>query len=469
MPLPIAIILLLVTLDLVEASYPRIDRLLGASKGSKMNSSDKNKRHSPKSSKTKYRNRSKSAETITKMSISSKSESRDDEKKKKMIMMKRKNGMAMGVPGKNNHPTEMPSTATPSNEAPTTSTTNIRGLALVVDFANSKLEDYQDDPQAFNNMHDIRQQLDDMESHWMWMSRGQHQIEWSTDRITLNRDLAPGQYGNSWETFRDVIAEALWLHNPNVASKYDSDGDNILDVVWVVASAKAEKADDDISKWFWLIGGRSIHHNVDMFVDAQGSGAVLSRCTGCFNHEVAHTKAVGLPDLYGDYNTLGSLSIMSYPWDKPPPGLLAWEMMKLEWIIPQRVSDTTTNITLKPLEQGGGAVVVQESHSECFMLEYRQRTLNGFFGSSGPNFDGILITHINKNATNWNFAYPPFIRVETADGNLPFRTWPSESDLWYPENDKMPALGYESSGFRVHNFTRTNGGKAMQVDITFTK
>ena len=103
----------------------------------------------------------------------------------------------------------------------------------------------------------------------------------------------------------------------------------------------------------YLGGGRSINTNVDMFVDGQGNVAVTSACTGCFNHEVAHTDAIGLPDIYGDYNNLGQWSIMSYNWGDNVGGFLAWELKRLGWLMPRIVSATNTRLSLLPMEQGG--------------------------------------------------------------------------------------------------------------------
>ena len=82
------------------------------------------------------------------------------------------------------------------------------GLAVIVDFADSTLEDYLD-ATAINNVQDFRHQLDLMESHWIWMSRGQHKIEWVIVRVKLDKNLIPNQYDNNWILFRDTVAIAI--------------------------------------------------------------------------------------------------------------------------------------------------------------------------------------------------------------------------------------------------------------------
>lgn len=107
--------------------------------------------------------------------------------------------------------------------------TVVWGLAVVVDFTNSKLEQYQSDKTAFNSVQDIREQLNQMENHWRWMSRGKNIMEWSIIRVRLNRALIPAQYNNNWQEFRDAIARQV--ESAVDIAKYDSNNDGVIDQV----------------------------------------------------------------------------------------------------------------------------------------------------------------------------------------------------------------------------------------------
>ena len=351
------------------------------------------------------------------------------------------------------------------------------GLAVVVDFANSKLEDYIADQNstAIHNVQDIRKRLDLMESHWLWMSRGVHQVEWVIERVTLDQRLAPNAFDNSWITFREAVATKI--RNKVRLSDYDSNLDEILDHAWLILAAKNTEPE---GPFWYMVGGRSMHNNVDIFADGQGGLAVNVSCTGCFNHEVAHTKVFDLGDLYGDFSNLGGLSLMSYPWGESPEhriGLLGFDMMKVGWSQPLVFNEDAVTggfgIVLKPMEDPDGQAVLLkagDNDNEYFMLEYRKRV------ASWLDIDGIIITHVvaSKWNTTGNRAEPPLIQVEAADGLLQYNAeWPTANSFWYPENENMPKafigrLYGQAKGFvNVTDFHRLHRENAIAVTVYF--
>ena len=178
-----------------------------------------------------------------------------------------------------------------------------------------------------------------------------------------------------------------------------------------------------------------MHDGVDVFLDGQADFAVRDNCIGCFNHEAAHTNSVDLWDLYGDYDNLGGVSIMSHPWGEKPGGFLAYELMKQGWIDVLRINDGPTNVCLTPLEDKDSslahraALIETDNPDEFFMMEYHKRPDSGWGSGWGVDADGILITHVLL--TGSNGAGPlPYIRIESADGDLAYGDWPSESDFW---------------------------------------
>jgi M6 family metalloprotease-like protein len=342
------------------------------------------------------------------------------------------------------------------------------GLAVVVDFPNSLLESYTQDAKAIRNVDDLRKKLDQMESHWSWMSWNSHRVEWAIERIKIDQDFAPNAFDNDWVKFRDELASKLLA---KVAiSDYDSNGDGILDHAWFVLSNKDAPGGDE---YFFSIGGRSMHKGVDIFVDGQGALAVTDNCIGCFNHEVAHTDAVGRGDIYGDFNNLGSVSIMSYPWGSNPGGFLAVELMELGWIDVLRIDSDTTDVCVSPMEDASTpfsyrAVLIETGDpDEFFMLEYRKRPGSGWGSGWSLDADGILITHILKTGSNSD-GPNPYIRIEPADGSLPYGEWPEEADLWESDGQIFDGKLYDGTfAVAVSNFRRETETTAMCFDVGY--
>jgi hypothetical protein len=291
-------------------------------------------------------------------------------------------------------------------------------------------------------------------------------VEWAIVRIKLSQSIQPFEFGNSWVQFRDALASKL-LAQVKIGD-YDSNADGILDHTWFVLASNEIDEGVNVTGYDFAMGGRSVHKNVDMFVD-KGRGF---SCVGCFNHELAHTSAIGLPDLYGNYSNLGDMSIMSYPWDPPQAGFLAYELVKLGWLKDYVVLSPEENYLyycLRPMEDEFQAVLIENGDpNEFFMLEYHKRPESGWGSGWSSPFDGILITHIVP--TGSNFALPPLIRIESADGDLQYAgPWPTETDLWYPENPKMQGTMFAGklySGeevFTVGGFSRD--GNAICFDV----
>jgi M6 family metalloprotease-like protein len=352
--------------------------------------------------------------------------------------------------------------------------TIVWGLAVVVDFANSILEDYTRDETAINNVGELRKDLDLMESHWRWMSKDKHETEWAIERITLSQDFEPNAFGNQWQTFRDELASKLSAKVK--IGDYDSNLDGKLDVAWFVLSSK--EIDNGETGYWFMIGGMSGHKNVDMFVDGQGFFSTRVSCVGCWNHELAHTSVIGLPDLYGSHSNLGMTSLMSHPWaeNSYPGGFLAYELRKLGWMTDYVVFSASrggAGLCLSPMEDGEyrAALIETGDPNEFFMLEYHKRPESSWGSGWNMDADGILITHIVPTGSNYD-GPTPLIRIESADGDLPYGVFPTETDFWYPENPGMPEnkfVGKLYDGrelFAVENFFRETTSKIC-FDVVF--
>jgi M6 family metalloprotease-like protein len=332
------------------------------------------------------------------------------------------------------------------NESLPANATIAWGLAVVVDFPNSVLEEYTQEEKAIKNVADLRTVLDQMEGHWRWMTHDKHQVEWAVERINVNQDIAPNAYGNDWVQFRKELAAKL-LERVRIKD-YDSNSDGNLDFAWFVLASKSVQDGDQ--GYFFMVAGRSLHDGVDVFLDGQGDFAIRDNCIGCFNHEAAHTNSVDLWDLYGDFDNLGGVSIMSNPWGAQPGGFLAYELMKKGWIDVLCIVHGPTNVCLTPLEDKDSSLAYRAARietddpDEFFMLEYHKRPRSGWGSGWTMNADGVLITHILL--TGSNAVGPlPLIRIEPADGDLPYDAWPSETDFWNGADQVWDGVLYDGT------------------------
>ena len=331
-----------------------------------------------------------------------------------------------------------------------------KGLAVIADFADTELEDWQGE--GINNTEELSQQLKQMEEHWAWLSRGRELFEWDIIRITLPVNLTPDAYPG-WIEYRNAVG-ALIRQQVDV-SQYDANRDGIIDTAWIIASNNGRP-------YNYMIGGTSSNAGVNMFVDGQNSVSIVAGATGNFNHETGHT--LGLPDLYGSYGTLAYLTVMSDSWPVPPQDFTAYERTLLRWERPRRIAPGRHHIHLAPADQQMDAVRISTARpTEYFLIEYRHRPDSGF-GSIAPPYDGLAVYHV-FDGSNEN-TDPPLLKLEPADGAIMPGTAPALDDFLYPENYRMqmPLVLRSYYGgqevFRIEHVQRaTDGGMTFDVNV----
>jgi hypothetical protein len=297
-----------------------------------------------------------------------------------------------------------------------------RGLAVIADFADTRLENWQG--AGINSVDKLSIQLRKMEEHWAWLSRGQEKFKWDIIRITLPVTLRPDAYAN-WSMYRDAVG--VLIRQQVDVSKYDADRDGVIDSAWIIASNQGMNYD-------YLVGGTSGNAGVTLFVDTQNSLSVISEATGNFNHEVTH--AVGdVPDLYGAYDTLHYLTLLSDSWALPPQDLTAYERMLLGWLEPRQLHRGSQNVRLSSPSQRMDAVRIDTSRpSEYFLIEYRRRPDSGF-GSNAPPYNGLAVYHVLEGSDQG--SDPPLLKLEAADGAIAPNAVPELSDFLSPDNLAM--------------------------------
>ena len=350
-----------------------------------------------------------------------------------------------------------------------------KGLCVVVDFPNSKLEDWKEPPDwplppGVHSMGEVREILDQMEGHWSWLSRGIEKVEWDLARVTLPRELkSDSSYG--YRTFRaDVMQEAI--RQGVDPAEYDVNADGIVDSVWILASSGKYQGtvEGQDSGYYWLTGGAALVEGVKSFVDAQANYAVSYRRYGAFNHEFAHN--VGLPDLYGPYSTVEELTLMGdNAWHLPGADFSAFERETLGWLKPRVVDRTTSRIVLSPASEKMSAVKVPTDRAyEYFLIEYRKSPEEGY-GSVGPRYDGLAVFHVFE--PSGQVLDPPLLKIEAADGDIGPYTGPAPelTDLYYPGNPVMDLSRVMRSYlthrpvFRIQNVRWARAGIRFDIEI----
>jgi M6 family metalloprotease-like protein len=336
--------------------------------------------------------------------------------------------------------------------------TNRKGLCVIVDFADVRLEDWHGP--GINDISELSDGLRKMEDHWKWLSRGQEVFTWDIIRVTLPANLGPDAYSSWWE-FRNAVAD-LAKQQVDI-SKYDANQDGVVDTAWYVISTAGHS-------YPYMIGGSSMNNGVNNFVDGQNSLSLIVGATGNFNHEVGHT--IGLPDMYGPYGTLSYLTLMADSWPVPPQDFAAYERSVLGWIKPRQIKQSKKNIKLSAACKTRPVLRVSTPRkNEYFLIEYRRKPVKGY-GSVAPSYNGLAVYHIFEGSTQQND--PPLVKLEAADGYIAPNTSPDKRDFLYPGNPDMrqPFVVKSYYGgnevFEIDNL-RWAGNGSLVFDITLSK
>jgi len=328
------------------------------------------------------------------------------------------------------------------------------GLAVIADFSDFRLEDWSGS--GINSVAKLRSQLERMQEHWSFVSRGRERFEWNIIRISLPVARKADAYADGG-AYRDAVANLI-LKEIDVA-KYDRNKDGVVDTAWIVASSGD-------ANYPYLVGGASKNGGVNMFVDGQADDSIVAGATGNFNHEAGHT--IGLRDIYGDYGTLGYLTFMDDSWPVPPQDLSAFERVTLGWSNPEIIRENREGVRLKSALNSFDAVKVPTIRDEeYFLIEYRRRPDSGF-GSSAPAYDGLAVYHVLEGSSQRQD--PPLIKFEAADGYIAPNTSPQFNDFLYPGNPDMRAPLAVRSYFDGQNAleirnVRWGGGDSLAFDV----
>jgi M6 family metalloprotease-like protein len=353
------------------------------------------------------------------------------------------------------------------NEKDQNENTTIKALCVIVDFNDSTFEDFEtySEP-GLKNLYDVNNTLNNMSDHWSWMSLNTEIMQWDIVRIQLSQKLTKDAFIGWWE-FREEIVK---LADEKIESDdYDSDKDGYIDVLWGITSNNLKDYD---AGYEYIIGGMSRNGNANVFIDSQNSLALADNAYGCFNHEIGH--CFGLPDLYGEFDSLFYLTLMSDTWARPAVTFSAYEKISLGWLEPLEPQKWNNHIFLRPAELYFDAVLVPTSqNAEYFLIEYRKKPSNGFGSGAYVDYDGLVIYNVDQihivEGGHGNRGYPPFIYVEPADGSIDYWMLPPLSNFWYPENSESTGVfkGRERDShdliFTLNNLSITDDGITFDI------
>ncbi len=243
--------------------------------------------------------------------------------------------------------------------------------------------------------------------------------------VTLSNTMAyygaNDSYGNDVRPAHMVRDAIQALDSTTDFSKYDNDGDGVIDNVYVIYSGLGEAAGGSANtiwphSWDLASAGLTLRVDGKSVRSYACSAEYLSRNLadgiGTFCHEFSHV--MGLPDLY-DTNyqnaekvTPNAYSLMDYGSysnnSRTPPTYSVYERNAMGWAdIEQIKENDPRRLSLEHmLTSNKGYVIATDKTNEFFLLENRQKS---DWDAYLPGH-GMLVWHIDYNTSTWNSNSP---------------------------------------------------------------
>ncbi len=261
--------------------------------------------------------------------------------------------------------------------------------------------------------------------------------------ITLkNRQYYYGandSYGDDMYAYEMAIEACEQLDNEIDFNTYDTDGDGLIDNVYVFYAGKGE-ANGGSKNTVWphswdmseadvfpMFDGVRLDHYAcsnELYTSDYPYNETLYEGIGTFCHEFSHV--LGLPDLYcttyASAYTPGEWTLLdhgSYNGDgHVPPLYTAFERLSMGWMEPT-VLTGPDDITLNPIVENKAYLIPTENDNEFFLLENRQQE---GFDKDIPGH-GMLVWHIDYDDTKWqanevnNTSSHQCVDIEEADNS----------------------------------------------------
>lgn len=303
--------------------------------------------------------------------------------------------------------------------------------------------------------------------------------------VTLpqNRSYYGGnEGGNDLRPYEMVPQACALLDNQIDFRQYDTDGDGVIDNVYLFYAGYGEadggpessvwphswNVHDDLGLEYYF-DGKLLNHYATSNELANGYGTTLAGI-GVFCHEFSHV--MGLPDLYSTVYTSaftpGDWSLLdhgSYNNEcRTPPLHTAYERYCLGWIDPPILEDPA-NITMYPVTQignyGDAYIIKTDRQQEYYILENRQqRGWEQYIPGHG-----MLVWHIDfepdmwiLNIVNIEKQYIDIVEADNIQSSYTIEgdTFPGSANVTEFTDDTTPSM-------------RSWSGKRLQSPITEIK
>lgn len=286
-------------------------------------------------------------------------------------------------------------------------------------------------------------------------------------------------YGDDKAPEEMVIEGCKLLDSQVDFSQYDTDGDGVVDNVFVFYAGRGEAdggGDNTVWPHSWEISsaGKTLTLDgvqIDRYACSNEWDGSKPDAIGTFVHEFSHV--MGLPDLYHTsstvYYTPCEWSVMDYgPYNndsRTPPTYSIFERNAMGWIDPTVLDGDPISIELKHIETSNeGCIIPTSSTNEFFLLENRQQS---GWDTYLPGH-GMLIWHIDYNSTIWNnnsvnnTKSHQYVDIEEANNNPAGNSASAIKDWAFPGSTGK----YTSFTDDTTPSMKTWSGKGLNTPIT---
>lgn len=370
----------------------------------------------------------------------------------------------------------------PGPSFPTTG--NLKGIVLLVEFADNAMQEGHDSKLFHSVMNDENYTLNgatgSTRDYFVAQSMGKFTSDFDVfGPIKLKKSMM--HYGQNDRFGNDsnpgqMVKEACEYASEQLGvdfSKYDYNNDNVVDFVYIIYAGYAESYGAS-SNTIWPHASNLTSLGIDCNVNGKQvqryacsselkyvSGTQLEGI-GTFCHEFGHV--LGLPDMYNTYNQqrvqLGAWDIMdtgSYNNEShTPPAYSAFERYSLGWMELTEIDTPADSMTLAELTENNVAYRISTAdENEFFTLENRQQ--RGWDAYQPGR--GLMIIHIAYESSAWdgNFVNAGNIQrydLVEADGT---QGTEQETDL-YPTATNNLFTDYSVPNSLAWNGTPTDKG-----------
>lgn len=299
------------------------------------------------------------------------------------------------------------------------------GLIILVNFSDIKFTKKKEDFENLMNQNGYSENgsIGSARDYFIDQSNGQFKPVFDiVGPVDLPHDVkyyggnTPSDDYHVAEMIVDACKEAEKLGTVDF-SKYDSNGDKELDLVYVIYAGYSEAAGaPSYTVWphSWAIkNGAQMTEYVDGYLinyyacssELTGTRGTNIDGIGTFCHEFSHT--LGLPDFYNTVNssdfTMSNWSLMDYGCYNNngyvPVGYSAYEREFVGWMKIKELDNTPRTITLENVANTLEAYkVVSNNPNEYFILETRVKDKWDKYMDA----EGLMITSIAYNKNDWD-------------------------------------------------------------------